>query len=170
MHLSVISPRGADPVALRAVRTAGRLSGLCPGLLRKTCCEYHTPGIELCCVMSRAMEKLLFLLVLLTGSYCHTKAEDLSGKVLVFPRRSDFDSVELIPSHYDSGLDAMTICLQFFSGDKDNRKHVIFSMGNRHNHEIPRLYKYADREASCPAPLPQQRETTLSSTGRDLRP
>ncbi|KAJ8378842.1 hypothetical protein AAFF_G00234110 [Aldrovandia affinis] len=108
-------------------------------------CEYHTPGIELCCVTSRAMEKFLFLLVLLTGSYCHTENEDLSGKVFVFPRRSDVDNVKLIPSHYHSGLDAMTICLRFFSGDKDDSGQTLFSMATTDHHNSPLLYKHADR-------------------------
>ncbi|KAJ8378845.1 hypothetical protein AAFF_G00234140 [Aldrovandia affinis] len=95
------------------------------------------------CVMSRAMEKLLFLLVLLTGSYCHTENEDLSGKVFVFPRRSDVDNVKLFPSHYHSGLDAMTICLRFLSGDKDEQ--TIFSMATTDHHNSPLLYKHADR-------------------------
>ncbi|KAI1896959.1 hypothetical protein AGOR_G00100270 [Albula goreensis] len=85
------------------------------------------------------MEKLLVLLVL-TAS-CYSQAQDLSGKALVFPKRSTTDYVTLKPEKTD-GLKAMTVCLRFISGDKNEQ--TLFSMATSGHHNSPLLYKHAD--------------------------
>ncbi|KAG9338078.1 hypothetical protein JZ751_027156 [Albula glossodonta] len=87
------------------------------------------------------MEKLLVLLVLIAG--CNSQAQDLSGKVLVFPKRSYSDYVTLKPNKTDGGLKAMTVCLRFISDDKNGQ--TLFSMATSGHHNTPLLYKYADR-------------------------
>ncbi|KAG9338077.1 hypothetical protein JZ751_027155 [Albula glossodonta] len=93
------------------------------------------------------MEKLLVLLVLIAG--CYSQGQDLSGKVLVFPKRSTTDYVTLKPEKTDGGLKAMTVCLRFISGDKNEQ--TLFSMATSGHHNTPLLYKHADRTERRPS-------------------
>ncbi|KAI1896960.1 hypothetical protein AGOR_G00100280 [Albula goreensis] len=86
------------------------------------------------------MEKLLVLLVLIAG--CNLQAQELSGKVVVFPKRSYTDYVTLKPEKTDGGLKAMTVCLRYISDDKYGQ--TLFSMATSGHHNTPLLYKYAD--------------------------
>ncbi|XP_051922775.1 serum amyloid P-component-like [Hippocampus zosterae] len=68
------------------------------------------------------MEKLLVFMVMLASCYADT--QDLSGKVLVFPRETATDHVKLMTPK--TSLSAYTICLRFKTDL--SRNYVLFSL------------------------------------------